>query len=61
LENLQKNLKFVHNDLKIDNIFYKFIDFNKSDKYTCDNINFYIGDFDGARFEINNIIIYGNT
>lgn len=39
LEELQNKYKFVHNDLKCDNIFYK-------------DTNFYIGDFDNTSIEI---------
>jgi hypothetical protein len=54
LEDLQEKFKFVHNDLKINNIFCKRVDDNSID------FNFYIGDFDGSRLEINNILIAGN-
>jgi thiamine kinase-like enzyme len=39
LEELQDKFKFVHNDLKCDNIFYK-------------NDKFYLGDFDNSSLEI---------
>lgn len=45
---LQDKFKFVHHDLKCDNIFYKYID----NKYI-----FYLGDFDDSRIEIKNYII----
>jgi hypothetical protein len=60
IEDLQTNFKFVHNDLKSNNIFYKIIDLNKPDKYFPDNINFFIGDFGSARFELNGKLIIGN-
>jgi hypothetical protein len=60
IENLQTNFKFVHNDLKSNNIFYKILDVNKFDKYHPDNINFFIGDFGSARFELNEKLIVGN-
>jgi len=44
IEELQKKFKFVHNDLKCDNIFHK-------------NKKFYLGDFDNSRIEINNCVI----
>lgn len=60
LENIQDNFKFVHNDLKLNNIFYKIIDVNKSDKYCLDNIHFFIGDFGSSRFELNEKLIISN-
>jgi serine/threonine protein kinase len=47
IEELQEKLKFVHHDLKCDNIFYKKID----NKY-----KFYLGDFDNSRIEIKKYI-----
>jgi hypothetical protein len=44
LEELQKKFKFVHNDLKCDNIFHK-------------KKKFYLGDFDNSNIEINNCVI----
>lgn len=44
LEELQKKFKFVHNDLKCDNIFHK-------------KKKFYLGDFDNSSIEINNCVI----
>lgn len=58
LINLQSNFKFVHNDLKANNIFYSL---NDDYNYNYDNVNFYIGDFDGVRMEIDNKIITGNN
>ena len=52
LENLQENLKFVHNDLKADNIFFKLTD----KKYT-----FFIGDLDGVRLKVDNKVIIAST
>jgi serine/threonine protein kinase len=60
IEDLQTNFKFVHNDLKSNNIFYKILDITKSDKYLPDNINFFIGDFGSVRFELNGKLIVGN-
>lgn len=57
LDDLQTKFKFVHNDLKANNVFFKL---NKEDIYELDNIHFYITDFDGCRFEINNYVIMGN-
>lgn len=48
LEELQEKIKFVHNDLKCDNIFYKKID---------DQYNFYLGDFDNSRIVIKKYVI----
>ena len=48
---LQKDLEFTHNDLKSDNIFFKFI--NIKDVYEADNISFYLGDFESATIKIN--------
>jgi hypothetical protein len=48
LEELQEKIKFVHHDLKCDNIFYKKI----GDQY-----NFYLGDFDNSRIEIKKYVI----
>lgn len=59
IEDLQTNFKFVHNDLKSNNIFYKILDLNKPDKYIPDNINFFIGDFGSSRFELNGKLIIG--
>ena len=60
IEHLQKEFKFVHNDLKSNNIFFKIIDRNKDDLYTPENIHFFIGDFGSSRFEINKKLINGN-
>ena len=60
LEDLQEKFKFVHNDLKINNIFCKVVDMKRTDYEHPDNFNFYIGDFDGSRLEINNKLIIGN-
>jgi hypothetical protein len=48
VEELQDKIKFVHHDLKCDNIFYKKID---------NEHNFLLGDFDNSRIEIKKIII----
>jgi len=48
LEELQNKIKFVHHDLKCDNIFYKKLD---------NTYNFYLGDFDNSRIEIKNYVI----
>jgi hypothetical protein len=47
LKKIQKKFKFVHNDLKADNIFYK-------------NSDFYIGDFDTCFLQINDNLIIGD-
>lgn len=60
VDHLQEKFKFVHNDLKANNIFYKIIDSSKADKYTPDNLHFFIADFGASRLEINGKIIYGN-
>jgi len=60
LEILQKKFQFMHNDLKADNIFFKFKDNSLQDKYTPENINFYLGDFDASTMIIDNELI-GNT
>ena len=48
IEELQDKIKFVHHDLKCDNIFYKKIE---------NEYNFYLGDFDNSRIEIKKHII----
>ena len=48
IQELQDKIKFVHHDLKCDNIFYKKID---------DRYNFYLGDFDNSRIQIDNYVI----
>ncbi len=61
IEHLQEKFKFVHNDFKANNLFYKIIDESKSDKFTADNLHFFIADFGASRFEINGHVIFGNT
>ena len=61
IDNLQEKFNFVHNDLKANNIFYKVIDETKSNKFTPDNLHFFIADFGASRFEINGHLILGNT
>jgi len=48
---LQNNFKFIHNDLKTNNILYNRID--KSKPIQSDNIIFIISDFGGSNLEIN--------
>lgn len=54
LEQLQEDLKFVHNDLKSDNIFFKFVDSSLDPKklFEINNLKFYLGDFDTSRMEL---------
>jgi serine/threonine protein kinase len=61
IEHLQEKFKFVHNDLKANNIFYKILDKNRTDVYNSHNLHFIISDFDASRIEIDNNIIIGNT
>jgi hypothetical protein len=59
LEKLQEDLRFVHNDLKCDNIFFKFVKSSLEPKkmFESDNLKFYLGDFDTSRIEINGITL----
>lgn len=59
LEKLQEDLHFVHNDLKCDNIFFKFVNSSLVPKklFESNNLKFYLGDFDTSRIEINGIIL----
>jgi len=59
IEHLQDKFKFVHNDLKANNIFYKIIDFSKG--IIPDNLYFYIADFGASQLVINDKLIYSNT
>lgn len=52
---LQDKLEFNHNDMKMDNIFFKFID-PESDKITNDNFIVFIGDFGFSRFKIGDLV-----
>ena len=61
IEHLQEKFKFVHNDLKANNIFYKILDKNRTDLYNPNNLHFIISDFDASRIEIDNNVIIGNT
>ena len=61
IEHLQEKFKFVHNDLKANNIFYKILNKNKINLYNPHNLHFFISDFDASRIEIDNNIIIGNT
>ena len=61
IEHLQKQFKFIHNDLKANNIFYKILDNTKVDLYNPNNLHFFISDFDASRIEICGHIIIGNT
>jgi len=60
LEILQDKFQFMHNDLKSDNIFFKFNDNSIKDKYTPENISFFLGDFDASTIVIDGLMI-GNT
>lgn len=57
LQNLQKKYKFVHNDFKTTNIFFKF---KNSTKFEPDNLEWFIGDFDFARIVLDDTIVFGN-
>lgn len=57
LEILQETFQFNHNDLKADNIFFKFCNDNIKDKYSLKNFEFYLGDFDASTLIINNVLI----
>ena len=61
IEHLQDKFKFVHNDLKANNIFFKIIDNKKIDLYHPNNLHFFISDFDASRIEIEGKTIIGNT
>jgi serine/threonine protein kinase len=61
IEHLQEKFKFIHNDLKANNIFYKILDKNKTDLYHPNNLHFFVSDFDASRIEIEGNIIIGNT
>ena len=58
IEHLQNKFKFIHNDLKANNIFYKVIDVAKG--LIPDNLYFYIADFGASQLEINDKLIYCN-
>ena len=60
LEDLQTKFNFTHNDLKSDNIFFKFKNSNTKNQFDPNNINFYIGDFDAATININGMTIIAN-
>jgi len=75
LQNLQEKYKFVHNDFKTNNVFFKFktnkrhtSSFSKLNKSTAlalsivdaSDLEWYIGDFDFTRVIIDNKVIYGN-
>jgi hypothetical protein len=57
LEILQETFQFIHNDLKADNIFFKFVNDKITDKYSPKNIEFYLGDFDASTLIINKVFI----
>ena len=61
IEHLQTEFKFVHNDLKANNIFYKILDKTKSDLYHPNNLHFVVSDFDASRIEIDGNVIIGNS
>jgi hypothetical protein len=60
IEHLQEQFKFIHNDLKANNIFYKVLDKTKADVYHPNNLHFFVSDFDASRIEINGKVIIGN-
>lgn len=60
LIDLQKNFNFTHNDLKSDNIFFKFKNNNAEDLYDINNLSFYIGDFDSSILKIDEYYIGNN-
>ena len=55
---LQKHFHFMHNDMKPNNILYKFIDSSIGFRY--DNIQYYLSDFGGSFINLNNKKICGN-
>ena len=52
---LQDNLEFNHNDMKMDNIFFKYVD-PDTDKIIKDNFRVFIGDFGFSRFKIGDLV-----
>jgi len=60
LIDLQKNFNFTHNDLKCDNIFFKFKNDKLEDLYDVNNLSFYIGDFDSSIIKIDEYYIGNN-
>jgi serine/threonine protein kinase len=60
LIDLQKNFNFTHNDLKSDNIFFKFKNDNLEDLYDVNNLSFFIGDFDSSILKIDEYYIGNN-
>lgn len=58
---LQKDLRFMHNDLKSDNIFFKFKDSTIANLYDPDNLIFYLGDFDSSTMYIDNCFVGNNN
>ena len=60
IEHLQEQFKFIHNDLKANNVFFKILDKTKPDVYHPNNLHFFVSDFDASRIEINGHIIIGN-
>ena len=59
LDILQKHFKFMHNDMKTNNILYKLK--NESEPLSKDNVNFIITDFGGSTLEFDNNIIKGEV
>ena len=61
IEHLQEQFKFIHNDLKANNIFYKILDSSNEDLYNPNNVHFFVSDFDASQIEIcGNVIICNN-
>lgn len=60
-EHLQEKFKFIHNDLKANNIFYKILDKSKADLYNPTNLHFFVSDFDASRIELEGNVIIGNA
>lgn len=61
IEHLQEQFKFIHNDLKANNIFYKILDSSEVDLYNPNNLHFFVSDFDASRIEICRHVIIGNV
>jgi hypothetical protein len=60
LIDLQKNFNFTHNDLKSDNIFFKFKNDKLEDLFDVNNLSFFIGDFDSSILKIDKYYIGNN-
>lgn len=60
LIDLQKNFNFTHNDLKSDNIFFKFKNDKLEDLFDVNNLSFFVGDFDSSILKIDKYYIGNN-